>query len=130
MKKPIILLLLIPMFCKAQSPDDHVVYPDTSLVIGTYIHTIDDRGDLSTKVLGVMKSIDMHLDSPTEYFNYLEQNKPAMKKFEYKKEYISQMNTIDELNRSGFLGWELVGIIEQSFDSTDIFIFKREIQER
>ena len=30
----ILIILLLSTFCSAQSPDDHVVYPDTSLVIG------------------------------------------------------------------------------------------------
>ena len=122
----ILILLLSSTFCSGQSPDDHVVYPDTSLVIGTF----GKAGYLSTKVNGIIVGPDMHLDRPTEYLNYIKQNKPAMKKFQYTKLRCDYSDVIKECDRLGLEGWEVVNIVTFIHSQTTDIYFKREITEQ
>ena len=134
MKKLILLILLTPMFCKAQSPYqdllipivdtgntfldnfnddvDSIIFPDTSLIIGTW-------GNRSSSDVTI-------IDLEPIVKNIINQNKIAMKKFQYQVEFIKDRGLLflkDELNRFGKDGWELVYINI----SNEMYIFKREI---
>ena len=100
--------------------------PDTSLVIGTF----GKAGYLSTKVNGIIVGPDMHLDRPTEYLNYIKQNKPAMKKFQYTKLRCDYSDVIKECDRLGLEGWEVVNIVTFIHSQTTDIYFKREITEQ
>lgn len=117
---------------------------DTSLIIvGS---TTSDKNSLSIEIHGVTYTGYWHENYPViqrtpkgevitniqttdENRLYENQNKRAMKKFEYKKEYYREIDLMEALKREGSFGWELVGIINKPFDDEDIYIFKREIQE-
>lgn len=49
-----------------------------------------------------------------------------MKKFEYKGVYIKQLTNIDEFNKVGEDGWELVSLVPAYTNSGYKGIFKRE----
>ena len=134
MKKLILLILLTPMFCKAQSPYqdllipivdtgntfldnfnddvDSIIFPDTSLIIGTW----GNRWSSDVTIIDLEPIVK----------NIINQNKIAMKKFQYQVEFIKDRGLLflkDELNRFGKDGWELVYINI----SNEMYIFKREI---
>lgn len=52
-----------------------------------------------------------------------------MKKFEYKGIYIKQLTNIDDFNKAGEDGWELVSMIPAYANNGYKGIFKREIVE-
>lgn len=115
----ILILFLTASICSAQSPDDHVVYPDTSLVIGTW----GKPSDMSTEVKGIRTTLEIR---PEDY--YPNQNKPAMKKFQYTKLRCDYTDVIKECDRLGLEGWEAVSVISFCKSLTTDIYFKREIQ--
>lgn len=147
----ILILFLSSTFCSGQSPDDHVVYPDTVLTIGlgpfigtvdtgTYVNAIPiDDTLLTDHILWSYNStqrsedtlliIDFEPIVKNVLKDILNQNKPVMKKFEcVSSPYGGYGNCVkieDRINDYGKAGWEPFAI---DFESNIIY-FKREISE-
>lgn len=154
MKKLILLFLFVNVaFCSAQSPDDHVVYPDTVLMIGSgsFIATVDtgtyvnaipiDDTLLTDHILWSYNSVQRYEDTlliidfepivKNVLKDILNQNKPVMKKFEYNSvlflSHIDSRRQINDIaNEYGKVGWESYAI---DFINCIIY-FKREIIEQ
>lgn len=137
----ILIILLLSTFCSAQSPDDHVVYPDTSLVIGE-IHGIEDTGywhettnivpfsyNTMERYVDTLLIIDFEPIVKNVLKDILNQNKPAMKKFEYRTNVAEFKDIQKNCNQIGALGWELVAVSPIVDTITFLLVFKIEIIE-
>jgi hypothetical protein len=102
MKKMFFIFLLIPIICSAQSP-----YEGRT-----------PKGEVITSI-----------QTTAENRLYQNQNKSAMKKFEYRTNVADFKDIQKNCNQLGALGWELVAVTPIVDTITFLLVFKIEIIE-
>jgi hypothetical protein len=110
--RKIIIFLFISNFCKAQSPYEGLIIPDTSLIIGSFFDYVEPKENKLT------------LEITPEYWQYLNQQKQSkMKRFTYYLYYFNNTTTSYDFIKLGNDGWELVSVWN------NVAYFKRELNQ-